>query len=84
MAGAPNLHLPFVSPFAYVCHVKKPLCVARVWQDGFTSTINKHKFKEKLGSGGGTRTPDTRIMIPLFQTKLSFTASANQSSKPPI
>ena len=34
----------------------------------------------QFGSGGGTRTPDTRIMIPLIQTKSPFTHLSHLST----
>ena len=36
---------------------------------------------KKYGSGGGTRTPDTRIMISLFQRVYKYQSPLNTPSK---
>ena len=40
----------------------------------------KQIFNLDYGSGGGTRTPDTRIMIPLIKSKSPFTHSTHLSN----
>jgi len=44
------------------------------------ATRNWQFYLNKDGSGGETRTPDTRIIIPLIQTKSPFTHSTHPSN----